>query len=688
MSPAINTPVQYLKGVGPKMATLFANLGIETVEDLLTLIPRRYAKKSLIKDLQLGEEFQVVGRILETRSKMTSKGKVFIVRISDGTGSLECYFFHYSEKAKTKFKWNELIAVEGQVTLFRHGFQIVNPSVSFWASEEQKENGTQLLPIYPLTQGLTHKYVRKIVHQALQVSIPETLPGYVLNQQNLLPRASAIQKIHFPQDLSIVTRACERLEFEEFFWLEILLALRKKQLKSVGIKFNKGSKLARKFFNLLTAQNPDFKLTKAQQRVLWEIFGDMESDSRMNRLLQGDVGSGKTIVAVLSMLKAVESGYQAVLMAPTEILAEQHFLCFKEWFPKIGVNLRLLIGAQLQSEKQKIKQEIENGQAQIIVGTHALIEEPIQFKKLGFAVIDEQHKFGVMQRARLIKKGKSPDVLVMTATPIPRSLSLTIYGDMDISVIDEMPPGRKPIITRWIREGKLDWLWEFLKQELNQGRQCYIVYPIIEESEKLDLKAAQESYEKLKNGVLKDYEIGLLHGRLKETDKERVMENFRSGKLKVLVTTTVIEVGIDIPTATCMIIQHAERFGMAQLHQLRGRIGRGEHQSYCILVSTNKLSNIAKERLKTIEQENDGFKLAEKDLEIRGPGEFLGTRQHGLPELKLANPIYSTQLLSRTRNLAFKIVDQDPELTRPENRILAETIKRRYQDKLALLDAG
>ncbi|MCK4352815.1 ATP-dependent DNA helicase RecG [candidate division WOR-3 bacterium] len=685
---SVDTSVQYLKGVGPKMAGLLKNLGIDNIDNLLTLVPRRYARKSLIKDLKLGEEARVSGRIIETHTRFTSKGKIFIVRLSDGTGNISCYFFNYSPKMKEKFKWNTLIEVEGQVSLFGRGLQLVNPSISFSPS-----NGRKLLPIYPLTYGLTHTYIRRVINGAFEsgIYIPETLPTYIVEHENLLPKEIAIKNLHFPDSLEVADMARKRLEFEELFYLEILLALRKKWLKNKGIKFKKGSILARKFFDLMRDRNPGFKLTKAQHRVIWEIFGDMESESRMNRLLQGDVGSGKTIVAILSMLKAVESGYQAVLMAPTEILAEQHYFCLKEYLPEIGVNLGILVGSQSQAEKQQVKEELKTGKIQVVVGTHALIEESSEFKNLGFIVIDEQHKFGVMQRVRLIKKGvfqESPDVLVMTATPIPRSLSLTIYGDLDISVIDELPPGRRPIITRWMREDKINEVWVFVKRELDAGRQCYIVYPIIEESEKTDLKAAQESYEKLSRGVFKDYNIGLLHGRLKGEEKEKVMEAFRAGDLNILITTTVIEVGIDIKNATCMVIEHAERFGISQLHQLRGRIGRGAKQSYCILVSPRQISDISKERLKTIENENDGFKLAEKDLQLRGPGEFFGTRQHGLPELRLANPIYNVRLLSLTRNLAFKVISQDPELQKIENRIIKKTINHKYRNKLEFLEAG
>ncbi len=684
MKCTVDTNIQYLKGVGPKVAEVFKKLGVETVEDLLTLAPRRYVRKMLIKDLELNEEVRVVGRIIETRTKRTSRGPVFVVKLSDGTGTLDLSFFNYSRKATSNFKWNKLIEVEGVISFWGRNLQIVNPSVTFSPSSEEK-----FLPIYPLSQWLTHKYIRKVVRTtfANDIEIPETLPSYILKKEKLLPREKAIHNLHFPQELELAELAHQRLEFEELFWLQVLLALRKKSIRKKGIKFKKGSELARQFFDLLTTETPEFKLTEAQRRVIWEIYEDMESKCKMNRLLQGDVGSGKTVIAILSMLKAVESGYQSALMVPTEVLAEQHYLRLSHYLPKIGVNLGLLIGSLSAQDKRRIKEEINNGEVQIVVGTHALIESGIKFKKLGFIVIDEQHKFGVMQRISIAQKAKSPDILVLTATPIPRSLALTIYGDLDISVIDEMPPNVGEIHTRWVYENKIQEVWEFVRSELKKGRQCYIVYPVIEGSEKLDLKAAREEYERLRKGVFKDYEVGLLHGRLKRKEKARVMEEFSSGKLNILVATTVIEVGLDIPNASCMIIEHAERFGLAQLHQLRGRLRRGKTKSYCIFVSPENLGEIAKERLKTIEKEEDGFKLAEKDLELRGIGEFFGTRQHGLPELNLAN-LMDTRVLSRARSLAFKIIEDDPRLENPENKIIREILNRRYQEKLKFLEGG
>ncbi len=691
----VDTPIQYLKGVGPEAAKVFKNLGVETVEDLLTLAPKRYVGKNLIKDLNLNEESRTVGRIINTGMRRTSRGLIFAVQLSDGTGTINLSFFNYSKKATSNFKWNKLIEVEGIVSFWGRNLQIVNPTVTFSPPDEEK-----FLPIYPLSQRLTHKYIRKVVRTAFanDMKISETLPSHILEKEKLPSREEAIHNLHFPQELKFANLARQRLEFEEVFWFQILLALRKKKIKKQGIKFEKGSELARQFYETLrhnqsdkksksSKKNGEFKLTNAQRRVIWEIYKDMESDSKMNRLLQGDVGSGKTIIAILSMLKAVESGYQAVLMAPTEVLAEQHYFKLSRYLPKIGIKLGLLIGSLSAQDKRKVKEEIKNGKAQIIIGTHALIESSVTFKNLGFIVIDEQHKFGVVQRLKLAKKSKSPDILVLTATPIPRSLALTIYGDLDISIIDEMPPGVGEICTKWIYANKIQEAWKLVKSELKQGRQCYIVYPVIDESEKLDLKAAQEEYEKLSTGIFKDYEVGLLHGRLNRKEKAKVMKDFSSGKLNILIATTVIEVGIDIPNASCMVIEHAERFGLSQLHQLRGRLRRGKTKSHCILISPKKLGGIAKERLNAIEKEEDGFKLAEKDLELRGAGEFLGTRQHGLPELKLAN-IMDTQLLSRVRNITFKIIENDPRLEKPENKIIANTVNYRYREKFEFLEGG
>ncbi|MDD5530118.1 MAG: ATP-dependent DNA helicase RecG [bacterium] len=711
MKLALSDDIQYVKGVGPEVAKLFKNLGIKVVEDLLTLSPRRYAEKVFIKDiqnvqniqniediqdmqnvkpenlsdLQSGKEVRVSGRIIETGIKHTGSGKLFVVKISDGTGVISCVFFHYSPKMRERFKWGLTVSAEGTVSNWGWDLQLINPDISLAVSDERDK----YLPVYPLTGWLTHSRIRKIIRAILdtKIEIPETLPAYLIEERHLLSRETAIRNLHFPPNIEYVKSVRERLGFEELFLLEIMVALRKREIQNNGIKFQKGSVLARKFFNLLTSEKPGFNLTKAQTRVCWEIFTDMESDKKMNRLLQGDVGSGKTIVAILAMLKAIESGYQAILMAPTEILAEQHYFCLNQYLSKIGVESSLLMGKTPKKARDKILEDIKSGKSQIIIGTHALIEGKVEFKNPGLIVIDEQHKFGVAQRSKLMEKGTLPDTLVLTATPIPRSLSLIFYGNLDISIIDELPPGVKPITTKWRYENEIEEVWKFVISELLIGHQAYIVYPIIEESEKLDLKAAQEAYETLKETAFKEFKVGLLHGRMKSDEKARVMEDFRKGEIQVLVATTIIEVGIDVPNASCMVIEHSERFGLAQLHQLRGRLNRGSKKSYCILVSPENISELSRERLSTIEQESDGFKLSEKDLALRGPGDFLGTMQHGFPEFKFAN-LTNVKFISEVKDIAFGIVEKDPLLKEPQNEPIAKALKTTYADKAKFLTAG
>ncbi len=692
---SLDTDVQYLKGVGPWRKKLFNKMEIYTIEDLLFLVPRRYIMKKRIKDLKLDEEAKVNGRVIGVSTRRTFKGNILEVIISDGTGNLALAFYNLTPalKRRLKFEWGEEVGAEGKVTLTKNGLSFIHPSI------DRQGIDSKILPVYPLTEYLHQNDIRKAVKNAISnlESIEETLPSYIIEQEKFPAKREGIENLHFPQEFHYTIKAKQRFEFEELFYLELLIALQKRRARKKGIGFKKGSSLARKFFDAFTKdfqvrdnplQGEPFELTKAQIRVLTEIYRDMESSYTMHRLLQGDVGSGKTIVAVLSMLKAVDSNYQVAFMAPTEILAEQHYLLLKGYLPKIGVRLKLLIGSLKPNEKREIKKEIENGECDVIVGTHALLEEDVKFKNLGFIIIDEQHKFGVMQRLRL--RGKSPncDFLIMTATPIPRSLSLTIYGDLDVSVIDEMPPQTGKIITKWIGERDITKVWELVKDELNKERQCYIVYPLIEESEKLDLKAAENEYELLRKSTFKDYKVALIHGRMKGKEKEKVMSNFRKGKIRVLVATTVIEVGVDVPNATCMVIEHSERFGLAELHQLRGRLRRGKDQSYCILVSGYKISDIARERLLVLTKETDGFKIAEKDLQFRGPGEFFGTKQSGLPELKIADPISNIKALTKARNLAFRIIDEDPSLKKDENKIIKDTFFRKYRDKLSLISAG
>lgn len=690
-TPRLDTSVQYLKGVGPHSARLLSKLGVGTVRDLLYLIPRRYIDRSTfrdIRDLKVGELVTVMGQVGPTQVRRTGRGDLFTLMLSDGTGIVDCGWFHQSRYLRNHLKPGMKLVVSGEVGYYR-GKQFLHPEYEILSSEEDELLHTgRIVPIYPSTEGLYQKRLRRMVRSAIDNCLPqlrETLPQSLLRSHSLLPLAEAIQQVHFPGELTSAQRGRKRLAFEELFYLEILLALRKKRLSSprIGISFESDGILVKKLLD-----NLDFELTSSQKRVVDEITDDMRSPTSMHRLLQGDVGSGKTIVALCAILRAAENGYQAALMAPTEILAEQHFFVLKEYLGRIGMDVSLLIGGLRQKERDEVYHKIADGNAMIVVGTHALIEQGVKFKSLGLVAVDEQHRFGVMQRAKLRRKGFSPDFLVMTATPIPRSLSMTIYGDLDVSVIDELPPGRKRVTTRWVREANRGKVYEFVEEHLKNGEQCYIVYPLVEESEKLDLKAATEMYLHLKEKVFRDYGVSLLHGRMKREEKESVMQDFRRRRTQVLVTTTVIEVGVDVPRATIMVVEHAERFGLAQLHQLRGRVGRGEKKSYCVLIASQDISREAVARLDTLQATNNGFKIAEKDLELRGPGEFFGTRQHGIPELKIANILEDAALLSTARKEAFRIVDGDPNLLESGNQVIRKNLETHYRDKLALGETG
>jgi ATP-dependent DNA helicase RecG len=570
----------------------------------------------------------------------------------------------------------------GEISVYK-GRQMLHPDFEIMSDEETKRLHTgRIVPFYPLTEGMSQKRLRRIIDNGITLYLDyleETLPDALITAENLLPVKQAILHIHRPEKLSDTERGKGRLIFEELFYFEILLALRRKRLKvqRSHITLSKEGNLVRQFMGLIP-----FELTRDQKKVVKEIREDFLSGNPMHRMLQGDVGSGKTVVAILVSLMIIESGYQVAFMAPTEILAEQHFLSMGGILASMDISNELLIGSVKSKEKTRIYHSLEDGSTDIIFGTHALIEDVVSFKKLGLVIVDEQHRFGVMQRAKLMEKGENPHFLVMTATPIPRSLSMTLYGDMDISTLREMPPGRKEIVTRLTGERNRAKLYDFILEKVEKGEQCYIIYPLVEESEKVDLKAATEMYEELKNNVFKGIGVGLLHGRMKTDEKEAVMHAFRDKQIMVLVSTTVIEVGIDMPDATIMVIEHPERFGLAQLHQMRGRVGRGDKKSYCILLSPFKLSEEAEERLKTIEATRDGFKIAEKDLELRGPGEFFGTRQHGLPDLRFSNLITDRPILKRARKRAFDIIEEDPQLLNEEH----QRIRQRYLEKYREMD--
>lgn len=691
----IESPVQYLKGIGPKKAEVLNSVGIKTIEDILYYLPRKYLDRSTftpINQLQPNTQATVIGKVEALGVRKGRKNR-FQVILKDKTGYLNLIWFANLKYVQNAFEAEDVVIASGEVS-FYNGLQMAHPEFEIISG-----NGDELIhtggviPVYPSTArlrklNLDSRGFRRILKpflERVEQMVEETLPEPIVTEQRLLPLSLALKNIHFPENLTVAEQARQRLAFDELFYLELMLALRKKRLTDSpeGISFQKPGSLIKQLLNKLP-----FKLTEAQRKVLREIANDMLSKRPMNRLLQGDVGSGKTIVALISMMMAVESGYQAAFMAPTEILAEQHYLTIHRLAEELGIKIVLLTSSVPKKEKEVILGQISLGEASIVIGTQALIQEKVKFYRLGLAVIDEQHRFGVMQRALLKQKGHQPDVLIMTATPIPRTLALTAYGDLDVSVIDQLPPGRKPIETILRDEKTRPEVYRFLDKKVSQGRQVYIVYPLIEETERLDLKAATEAYEKLKKEVFPNRRVGLIHGRIKNTDREAIMQKFRKGEFDILVSTTVIEVGVDVPNSSIMVIEHAERFGLSQLHQLRGRVGRGAEQSHCFLMANYPLSQDARDRLQALCSSTDGFKIAELDLKLRGPGEFFGTKQHGLPELKVADLIRDLRLLHEARRWAFKIIEEDPFLQREENQLLRTHFLRRYKDKFGLGNIG
>ena len=561
-------------------------------------------------------------------------------------------------------------------------------------SEEDSLNFKRIVPVYSETEGLRQKTLRKLVKSLLedyvgQLSSP--IPRQILERQRLMDFGEAFRYAHFPPDEASVERlngfrseGHRRIVFDEFFFLELGLALRKRgKALETGFSFRAEGGLSRKLMELLS-----FPLTKAQERVIAEIRKDMEKPYPMHRMIQGDVGSGKTLVAIAACLHVVECGYQTAIMAPTEVLAEQHYLNLHRWVEPLGIRVALLTGGLRGSEREDLCQGIRRGEVQLVIGTHAVIQEGVEFRNLGLAIIDEQHRFGVVQRGLLKKKGKHPDVLVMTATPIPRTLAMTVYGDLDVSVLDEMPPGRVPVETKVFPESARERVYRLIEEEVRKGRQAFIVYPLVEESEKVDLRDATRMAEHFRKEVFPECRIGLLHGRMRSDEKEAVMVAFKRGELQILVATTVIEVGIDIPNASIMVVEHAERFGLSQLHQLRGRIGRGRHPSKCLLLTQYRASEEARVRLRAMERTSDGFQIAEEDLALRGPGEWLGVRQSGFPEFRVGHFLRDTAILAEARKEAFELVEEDPELIHPSHRTLKEILLRRWKGRLELGTIG
>ena len=649
--------------------------GLLTVEDLLSYVPFRYEDRSNVKTIAQLAPGEMATVIAEVRSASLSGFKrrnlgLFEARFSDSSRvTLVCKWFHGGYLANVLGP-GQRVALFGKIELdsFSHDLTILHPEFEILTDDDAEGDAAlhvaRVVPIYEAASKLTTRMLRSLMHRILETVAPpaDGLPDYIRQHLKLPDRFTAIRETHFPpadSDLRLLnafrTQAQFRLIFEELFWLETGVALKRRKAKTVaGIPFELTDRVRQQIKAMLP-----FKPTGAQKRVLAEIAQDMSAPRPMNRLLQGDVGSGKTIVAAEAAVIAIENGYQVAVLAPTEILATQHYFNFRQTLAKLGYVVALLTGSSTSREKMQLKKLLGGGLVHVAVGTHALIEEDVEFKKLGLAIVDEQHRFGVMQRLRLAQKGKVPDVLVMTATPIPRTLALTLYGDLDVSVIDEMPPGRIPIITKHRTADQIERVYSFLKSQVDEGRQAYVVYPVIEESETQAMKAAEKMYLHLSQEVFPSIAVGLMHGRLAPDEKEGVMDKFRRGEIKILVSTTVIEVGVDVPNATVMVIEQAERFGLAQLHQLRGRVGRGAAQSYCILV-TDKLGDTARERIRTLVESHDGFHIAEMDLKLRGPGEFFGTKQSGLPSLRIADILRDQDVLEVARREAVDFVNQPP----------------------------
>ena len=678
--------VQFIKGVGPSRVKLLNILGIYTIEDLISYYPRTYedrTKITKIAELQDGQSAMIEAVTTSGASTARLRRNMTITKVivEDDTGRALISWFN-QDYVKTRIHAKEKYRFFGRVSK-KSGITEFNSPV-FDAENEHKNTG-KIVPVYPTTKGLNQTSIRQAIENALAFvneKLEESLPEYIVKQYNLMSLEDATKQIHFPSNMEKFTLARKRLAFEELLTFQLALLSLKTQYDNEisGIKYDENVKMS-DVINTLP-----FRLTKAQLRVLEEIDRDMESEKPMNRLLQGDVGSGKTIVAMISAYKAVKSGYQVAVMAPTTILATQHLENFNKILSSFGIKSELLISSLTKKQKQIVLDKLKSGEIDIIIGTHALLQENVEFKKLGLVVTDEQHRFGVKQRSIIAGKGNNPDVLVMTATPIPRTLAIVVYGDLDISIIDELPPNRKKIDTLAVRENMTGRIVEFIKKNVDEGRQAYIVCPFVEDNEDMEnVKSIEKLAKTYKDDIFKDYKVEILHGKMKPKEKDQVMQDFKDNKISILISTTVIEVGVDVPNANIMVIENAERFGLAQLHQLRGRVGRGEYKSYCIL-KYNGNSDLIRQRMETMTATDDGFKIAEKDLELRGSGEFFGTKQHGLPEFKIAN-IFDAEdikILKLVQELAIKIEAEDSKLENEKNKKLKKMVTRIREERIEL----
>lgn len=688
----LQTPIDYLKGVGPSRADLLrTELGIHTYQDLVNFFPNRYIDKTKyykINQLQRnGADVQIIGKVINIKTVEQKKGKRLVAKFVDETGQMELVWFRGHKWIRENLKLNVPYVIFGK-TSYYNGFSMPHPEMELLA-EHQKNLRIAMQPVYPSTEklsnkGITNRVVSKMIQQLFSetsIKFYDTLTEEIRNELRLIPKSEAILNVHFPKNQELLAKAQFRLKFEELFYIQLQLIIKKliRKQKIKGYPFGEVGAYFNRFYN----NHLPFELTNAQKRVIKEIRNDMGSSAQMNRLLQGDVGSGKTIVGFMAMLLAIDNGFQACLMAPTAILANQHYQGISELAQKLNINVKLLMGSSTTKERREIHEQLEDGSLHILIGTHAILEDKVQFKNLGLAIIDEQHRFGVAQRAKLWHKNQyPPHILVMTATPIPRTLAMSLYGDLDISVIDELPPGRKAIKTVHRYDSNRLKVFKFIADEIQKGRQIYIVYPLIQESEAMDYKDLMDGYESIARSFPPpQYQISIVHGKMKPVDKDYEMERFVKGETQIMVATTVIEVGVNVPNASVMIIESAERFGLSQLHQLRGRVGRGAEQSFCILMTSFKLSSDSKIRLETMVRTNDGFDIAEVDLKLRGPGDIMGTQQSGILNLKIADIVKDNDILKTARHYALKTLNEDPGLEMEKNKVLLYTYQQLAKHK-------
>jgi ATP-dependent DNA helicase RecG len=680
------SPVSIINGLGPAREKVLNDKGLFTLNDFLYYFPRKHLDRTSINsinELSKGDSGTIIASVETFGEKAIRKGKIFQVIVSDGTGILTLSWFNGGRYIKKMMKIGLRLVIFGKVEWY-NGFVITHPEFEILDKGENNVFSSGMMPIYPMTKefasiGLEQRRLRKIIQTILdsKISIPDFFSLQIIKQYQLISLNKALRLIHFSKNVDELKLAIRRLKFDEHFFLQLLVALKKHNIQTIGTEAMPD---IGPYFKTIS-RSLDFELTKAQKKVIQEIHSDLKISRPMNRLIQGDVGCGKTIVAILVSSLAVGNNMQVAVMAPTEILARQHYLSFKNEFDKVNIPSSLLVGKMKKMERDPILKGLQKGKISIVIGTHALIQNDVKFKKLGLVIIDEQHRFGVNQRLRILEKGSNPHLMSMTATPIPRTLSITYHGDMDLSIIDELPANRIPVTTKIVDQSKMIKVYDFIRNKIKLGRQAIVVYPLVEESEKSDLAAAVQNHELLSNVQFPKINVGLIHGKMKPQEKEEIINKFNKNKIKILVSTTVVEVGLDVPNATIMIVEHAERFGLTQLHQLRGRVGRGTEKSYCILVKRNQ-SNVSRSRLEIMEKTNDGFLIADEDLKLRGPGEVFGIKQSGFFQYKIADVVKDVKIIREARELAFGLVKSDPTLNKKSNRHIKKIFRTKYSEYL------